>query len=186
MSVNNVNPSTLFGGTWISFGDSSTYLRLGGDGSGGSNTVKLAANQIPSLTTGNESANHTHSGTTAANNRGHTHSGTTLSAASNGAHEHSLQYWTANDQGKYVTTGGYIVPSAAGGNLVSGVNKAVSAGAHGHSITGSTGGESQNHTHTITTGNNSVNHTHTYTNNSQQNVTIEPKYVQVYAWKRTA
>ena len=37
-----------------------------------------------------------------------------------------------------------------------------------------------------TTSGASVNHTHTYTNNNQQNVSITPKYVQVYAWKRTA
>lgn len=158
LSVNNTNPGDMFGGTWVAYGDSNTYLRLGGNGSGGSNSVKLAANQIPSLTTGNQSANHTHSGTTGNNNVGHTH-----------AYGSSLYCDSVSGTGSYLSfpqTGskGWVMTSNAK----------------------TTAGQSANHTHTFTTGNNSANHTHTYTNNSQQNISVEPQYVQVYAWKRTA
>lgn len=161
-SVNNINPGTfLTGTTWEAYGAADTYLRLGGTGTGGSNTTKLTAAQIPSLTTGNQSANHTHSGTT-------------LSAVSNGAHAHGLSYWTANDLGK-VATDGYVVGNvgANNGNLKSFGQNTTSNGAHTHSITGNTGA-------------NSANHTHTYTNNAQTDVAIEPKYIQTYAWKRIA
>ena len=162
LSVNDVNPGTLFGGTWEAYGAADTYLRLGGCGSGGSNSVKLAANQIPTITTGNQSANHTHSGTS-------------LSAVNNGAHTHEIQQWdnVKLRLGNYTSGGGgsfYGLTPAPNGIADL---KAGSAGTHGHSITGNTG-------------NNSANHTHTYTNNSQQNVSVEPKYVQTYAWKRTA
>ena len=163
LSVNNVNPGTfLTGTTWEAYGAADTYLRLGGTGTGGSNTTKLTAAQIPSLTTGNQSANHTHSGTTAANNRGHTHTGR---------------------QG-YVLGNGAISVS---GEAISGNNDKYTSGAQNYNAMPpfTTGGESQNHTHTITTGNNSANHTHTYTNNAQTDVAIEPKYIQTYAWKRT-
>lgn len=151
LSVNNVNPGTfLTGTTWEAYGAADTYLRLGGTGTGGSNTTKLTAAQIPSLTTGNQSANHTHT-------------------VNGGGHIHSITVNTTGDiiftkAGKVTSGGGSTVPMDWGGGLK----------------TNSEGG----HTHTV--GNNSANHTHTYTNNAQANVAIEPKYIQTYAWKRTA
>ena len=151
LSVNNVNPSTYFGGTWEAYGAADTYLRLGGTGTGGSNTTKLTAAQIPTLTTGTQSANHTHSVT-------------------GGAHSHTLG---TND---YFHTGN---SSTASYSHVSG------RGSWNFTSTGTTiPSTSSGHTHTV--GNNSANHTHTYTNNAQTDVAIEPKYIQTYAWKRTA
>jgi len=188
LSTNNIDPGNLFGGIWEAFGAADTYLRLGGTGAGGNNSVKLSADQIPTLTTGNQSANHTHSGTTAGQSVNHTHSGTTLSAANNGAHTHEIQQWdnVKLRLGNYTSgVGGAFYGLTPAPNGVADL-KAGSAGTHGHSITGNTGNNSVGHTHTITTGNESADHTHTYTNNSQQDVTVEPKYVQTYAWKRTA
>ena len=162
------------GGTWISYGASDTYLRLGGNGSGGSNSVKLSASQIPTHTTGNQSANHTHSIPAL--------SGSTSSA---GNHRH----YTVNtgsmtvdiSSSNYIARSGVFLDSSYNyliGGTTSGANSGLTSanGAHTHTIT----------TNASTTGGNSQNHTHTYTNNNQQNVSVNPKYVQVYAFKRTA
>lgn len=58
MSVNNVNPSTLFGGTWVEWGSGRVPVGVNTSDSnfntvektGGSSSVKLTANQIPSHT----------------------------------------------------------------------------------------------------------------------------------------
>lgn len=58
MSVNNVNPSTLFGGTWVAWGSGRVPVGVNTNDSnfntvektGGSSSVKLTANQIPSHT----------------------------------------------------------------------------------------------------------------------------------------
>ncbi len=134
------------GGTWISYGASDTYLRLGGNGSGGSNSVKLSANQIPTHTTGNQSANHSH----------------TFSGTTSGASVGVVMKYYAGDRAYGIAT---TWPGANNGNY----------GAVDHT-----------HTFSGTTKANNTNHTHTYTNNNQQNVSINPKYVQVYAFKRTA
>lgn len=165
MSVNDVNPQTLFGGTWEAYGSADAYLRLGGNGNGGSNSIKLSANQIPSLTTGNQSADHTHG-------FAHTHG-----TDSKGDHKHGLVW-------RFTQTGSNIRANALNyeteyksTDVGTDPNAVVNAGAHTHTT---------NSQSTSTTGKNSVNHTHTYTNSNQQNVSITPKYVQVYAWKRTA
>ena len=162
------------GGTWEAYGASDTYLRLGGNGSGGSNSVKLSASQIPTHTTGNQSANHTHSIPAL--------SGSTSSA---GNHRH----YTVNtgsmtvdiSSSNYIARSGVFLDSSYNyliGGTTSGANSGLTSanGAHTHTIT----------TNASTTGGNSQNHTHTYTNNNQQNVSVNPKYVQVYAFKRTA
>lgn len=148
LETTNTNPSSKLGGTWVAYGSSDTYLRLGGNGSGGSNTVKLNANQIPSITTGNESNGHTH---TFSWSGSHTHqtynttSDSTVTTAYN------------NDTNVYLRTGAITRNTSDTTINVSG-----------------------------TTSDKNSYHTHTFTNNNQQNVNITPKYVQVYAWKRTA
>ena len=162
LSTTNTNPSTFLGGTWEAYGASDTYLRLGGNGSGGSNSVKLSANQIPTHTTGNQSANHTHSIPA-------------LSGSTNKTGAHSHGFYVRNS----ATTGGYYVapPTSSMSGTSQSTNDLVQqAGSHSHTVT----------TNASTTGGNNQSHTHTYTNNSQQNVNINPKYVQVYAFKRTA
>lgn len=62
MSVNNVDPSTLFGGTWLRIEDrfllakGSTYTTL--EGTGGSATVSLTQSQMPRHTHTQNSHNH--------------------------------------------------------------------------------------------------------------------------------
>ena len=162
------------GGTWEAYGSSDTYLRLGGNGSGGSNSVKLSANQIPTHTTGKQSANHTHSIPAL--------SGSTSSA---GSHQHytlhSGSYNTDISGSTYVAQQGVFLDQTynyliSGSTVAANIGLTSSNGAHTHTVT----------TKASTTGANSGNHTHTYTNSNQQNVSVTPKYVQVYAFKRTA
>ena len=168
LETTNTNPSSKLGGTWVAYGTSDNYLRLGGNGSGGSNSLKLAANQIPSFTTGNQSTNHTHS-----------------IPILSGTAAITMSTWEQ------------VIPWE-GNQALSGTNTSAASVSLTQGITTASGDNyswdikmTNKHTHSVstvanTTGNNSVNHTHTYTNNNQQNVAITPSYVQVYAWKRTA
>ena len=148
LETTNTNSSSKLGGTWIAYGASDTYLRLGGNGSGGNNSVKPSANQIPSLTTGNGSAGHTHSFSWSGSHNHVSHNTTTDNVCTNQWRDGSNNYTHVGSVDR--TTGDVTID-----------------------ISGTTSGAS-------------VNYTHTYTNNNQQNVSITPKYVQVYAWKRTA
>lgn len=127
------------GGTWVAFGESDTYLRLGGNGSGGSNIIGV--NNLPS----------------------HTHSIPSLSGSTNstGAHEHILGDTSDFKNSILVAAGSsaYAITANNAGNV-----KAKSAGSHSHTVT----------TNASTTG---------ATGSGQA---FNPKYVQVYAWKRTA
>ena len=183
LSVNNVNPGTLFGGTWTAWGSgrvpvgvnaSDTDLNAA-EKTGGEKTHKLTATEMPSHThtfsgsavnTGNQSANHTHS-----------FSGTTSSA---GAHVHNYVL-TPNDGGSLA---GLWVPDTSVGNkktsFQSGSKYMQSAGAHTHTISGNTGGQSANHTHSVT-----AKGTNTSTGGNGSHNNMQP-YITCYMWKRTA
>lgn len=145
LETTNTNPSTKLGGTWASYGTSDSYLRLGGNSSGGSNSVTLNADNIPSLST-NET----------------------------GSHQHTF-WWQGAHSHYYATTpGGTQTNSYETGN-------------NAYLQTGSTGKDTHETTITVsgsTSGDGA--HSHTITNNNQQPININPKYVQVYAWKRIA
>ena len=131
LETTNTNPASKLGGTWVTYGSSDTYLRLGGKGSGGSNTVTLAANQIPTL-----------SG-----------SATSSTATWRGL----CKYGESN--GTNVTTSHTLLSDPYGGS--------------GLQFWEATYKYSQSHAVTIP-------------NSNQASVSVTPKYVQVYAWKRTA
>lgn len=146
MSVNNTNPSTYFGGTWVAWGSGRVPVGVNSsdtnfstvEKTGGASTVTLTATQIPS----------------------HSHAKGTLAAGSAGAHSHNLQ----NQKTSWGTSGGNRVLIDAISGYTAVTNKATtSAGAHTHTITGSTavagGGGSHNN--------------------------LQP-YITCYMWKRTA
>lgn len=130
LETTNTNPSAKLGGEWTTYGSSDSYLRLGGSGSGGSNSVKLVANQIPTLT---GTATSTTSTFTAFTKYG-VGAGTNTTITSNKMSED-----TYGGGGNHFWQGTY-------------------QNAHTHSVS--------------------------IPNSSQRSVTIAPKYVQVYAWKR--
>ena len=129
ISVNTINPSTYFGGTWerikgkfLLGADDSTYKI---NGTGGAATVTLNTNQIPS---------HQHSGTTG-NGGTHEHQ-----VALNGDGNYDIWYrlsWGSNHTG-YCISGNNTNGQSSGASFPS---IAKSNGNHNHSFTtGNTGG----------------------------------------------
>ena len=118
MSVNNVNPGTLFGGTWVAWGSGRVPVGVNTsdtnfntvEKTGGSATHTLTTSQIPS----------------------HTHSIPALSgsAASNGAHTHYLTYTKDVASG---TAKNRVVPDGSG--TKADAAGALSAGGHTHKVT---------------------------------------------------
>lgn len=98
MSINNTDPSTLFGGTWEQIEDrfllsASSNHPVGT--TGGSETVTLSINEIPS---------HTHSGTTAgAGAHSHILGGNTSSVASGSSYARPRGYSSGNTETTYDT-----------------------------------------------------------------------------------
>lgn len=123
MSVNNVNPGTLFGGTWQAItgrfllAASSTYP-LGT--TGGAANKQLSVNEMPA---------HTHVASTA-DAGGHVHTATNANA---GAHTHTV---TVQSNGAHThTTSGTAASAGAHTHTISITNGAQSAGAHTHGVT---------------------------------------------------
>ena len=129
---------------------------------GGADLYNLAANQIPTHTSGGVSVNHTHSGTTANNSVNHIHSGTTNDNTLN--HTHTVP--------KVSGLGGSY--GAINATLTGTISTSNGSNFHDHDF--DTGNQSVNHTHTITTGNESVDHTHTYTPVGFAQVENRPAY----------
>lgn len=186
MSVTNINPSTIFGGTWERI--KGKFLIAADD-----NTYTLGA------TGGNSTHNHTNSGT----------GSTTLTVNQIPAHTHTLNGHTHTYNKSNATSGSTTltidqIPSHAHNIGRSGLYNSAGYGGFSQSTgnaepfsTGSTGG-GKGHTHSITlssvnTGGNNGNtssvgggkgHTHTMSaTGSSSNI---PPYLSVYIWKRTA
>lgn len=120
MSVNNTNPSTLFGGTW-SMLTGGYVLKTISSGTGGS--TNAAGN------TGGTTLTAAQSGS-----RAHYHSSGTLSAASSGEHTHKGYYHLAPMSGN----NGYPLCESNASGAAQSMTITTSAGAHEHVITGNT------------------------------------------------
>lgn len=188
ISVANINPSTMFGGTWELMGDG--YLRNNAsEASGGSMTsgsTTLTEQQIPAhshTATSSSAGSHTHTSTTQSNGShthtsttgsygNHTHTATTqntgahthtLTTNSTGGHTHTATTQTAGSHSHNVQTAPFTWnPSgtqAMNSYGTSGNYTTAAAGDHSHTLTTNNQGD---HTHTATTGSYG-NHTHTLT-----------------------
>lgn len=195
MSVNNTNPSTLFGGTWqqlkdrFLLGAGNTYAN---GSTGGEATHILTANEMPS---------HTHKFTGVAHNHGlnnHTHTysrgatttgSTALTVAQIPAHNHTFKYtgslikWIGGHAGgiAYAKSDSAYATNAWVDEK-SEMNKTGSGQGHTHSIslsTVNTGGASGNTANATATG------TNANTGGGQAHNNMPP-YLTVYMWKRTA
>ncbi len=190
LSVNSVDPSTIFGGTWEKIKDK--FLLSSGDtysigSTGGNSSTTLEIANLPSHnhtgTTGNQSANHTHtfSGTSSTNG---SHSHTTWTD-SQGYHSHNSGHgWHNVEPGpdRHCLSDNYIDSDEWSGNITS------STGTHGHNVYMNDNG-SHNHTYSGTTSGISANHTHSFTTSSvgsTQAFSNMPPYLAVNVWKRTA
>ena len=191
ISVNNTNPGTFLGGTWVAFGQGRTIIGVNtSDGdynaaekTGGSKTKTLAAANIPA---------HTHSipalSGSAASAGGHTHtfSGTTSSTP----HTHKIITTATSAAQTYSEK----VTGYTGGLVATGEATVVGGPYYRHPISnGMYNDGDHTHTYSGTTSNNGA-HTHTVSTNASTTgssgsgtafSTMDP-YITVYMWKRTA
>lgn len=181
ISVNTVNPATLFGGTWEQVKDK--FILAAGDtysngATGGSADATLPQHTHTFSGSTASTGAHQHTATTASSGA-HTHSGTTGTA---GAHTHmcELDNGVVKNPGDGDST---ITVYRTWGNYI----KAKSAGDHTHTFTtGSAGG----HAHSLTTSSNG-NHQHSFSGTSDSTGSSAtganmPPYFVVTMWKRTA
>ena len=193
MSVNNVNPADLFGGTWqeltgrFLLGRSTAHAA---GSTGGEEEHTLTSNEMPAHT--HNGPSHTHTGPS------HTHTGPshthtlashthTASTASAGAHTHKV------NRAKLAATGTakYAIQDVSSGDQPTKTSQ--SAGAHTHTVT--VNGSGKLTTAASGTGNTGASGTGN-TGASGDGATSStgggaahnnmPPYLAVYMWKRTA
>jgi hypothetical protein len=161
-ATNATNPATLLGfGTWTAFGagrvpvgfDAGNALFNTAEETGGSYDATLPS--------------HTHTGGTGSENQNHVH-GFSATTSGVGDHVHRQKGQTLDLSGGGGVAGGLASPT--------GTYNTEGAGAHSHTVSGNTGGISNNHQHAFTTD---------ASGSSATNANIQP-YITVYMWKRTA
>lgn len=171
-SFDPTDPHDLFGGEWSQIADRFIYAA-------GSKSVRATAGEEWHKLTITEIPNHKHG------LDDHTHGSGTLIAQSNGSHAHhgvsDTSYKVSALQSGKVgrrqfatgSSGYYTWANSASGSSdpLGAYDNTASAGAHEHSVTGSTGG--QNKTETKSTGYDGLH------NNM-------PPYIVAYCWERTA
>ena len=158
MNVTNLNPATVFGGTWEEIQGRFLLGRSAAHQVGqqaGAETVTLTVAQMPAHT--HTGPSHTHS------TPNHTHTATCGSA---GAHTHTVE------RKKVAATGTAKYAAQAGDT-----HNTSSAGAHTHTITIASGGGG-------TTG--AAGAGNTGSAGSGQAVNIMPPFLSVFMWKRIA
>lgn len=199
VSVNNINPSSIFGGTWVSVGAGKTLVGVDTNDSdyntvektGGSKTKTLITENLPahnhsassSTTTTGTFANHTHSGTSDNTTpTGYTFSGTNQTGG-----------FTAASYNSITTSGPFSKGTSSYYGTISSSTKDCGPVWFNFSYTPAgtvTGGK---HTHTFTTGGSSgdisaTSTTTTTIDNTGSGTAFDVKnpYFTVYFWKRTA
>lgn len=175
ISINDINPATLFGGTWQQFGKGRTLVGVDENDNdfnivqktGGEKTHQLTINELPSHTHVQYAHTHSidsHTHTIPAHSHGlngHTHS-FSATTGSGGSHSHSGSISTANLNGTLCgfrgNTSGIVSSGGASSDLVGGRGttreKLNINASHTHTLTINSGGS---HTHSVsgTTGGNS-------------------------------
>ena len=187
------SPDTLFGfGTWSAIGAGRVLVGQDtGDAlfdtmgeTGGSKDAIVVTHTHTTSEVSTANLEHSHSGTTYNQSANHNHGVGTLVNEAVGNHVHNITtVRDFSDQGNAV--------AGSSDFFASGTASTNGAGAHNHTISGSTGNNSVDHNHTFDTGNMSANATHSHTvtlNNegsSGTNANVQP-YLVVKMWQRTA
>lgn len=162
MSVNNVNPGTLFGGTWVAWGTGRVPVGINTSDSSFDTVEKTGGSKnsiIPYHNhgfTGTQLGTHTHTGPS------HSHTGGSLT-------------------GINVTKGYEEVLKTSTGNKVSALTS-VSVGVSGYNNTGSSG---TGNTGAASAGTPSGTVGYAGTSGNTTNANLQP-YITCYMWKRTA
>jgi hypothetical protein len=187
------SPATLLGfGTWSAIGAGRVLVGQDtGDAlfdtmgeTGGSKDAIVVTHTHTTASVSTADLEHSHSGTTNNQSANHNHGSGTLVNEAVGDHVHGIAF-----SERLLYNGGGGNPNTAFGGAVNQATQA--AGAHNHTISGSTGDNSANHNHTFDTGDMSANSTHSHTvtlNNegaSGTNANVQP-YLVVKMWQRTA
>ena len=189
LSISNINPETIFGGTWVSFGSGKTLVGVDTNDSDFNTAEKTGGSKKTTYTPLGTIGSHA---LTVSELPSHTHSIPSLSgtAASNGAHTHAQNDWVYGSTNGAARQSNTWMASNSGNGYIGPVNVMISngwanadkyavksAGAHTHSVT----------TNASTTGGSGSGdgHTHTFTGTSS-NIDILDPYITVYMWKRTA
>ena len=188
MSVNNTNPSILFGGTWTQIQDR-FLLAAGGTytngNTGGEATHTLTTTEMPSHAHGLNS--HKHSvGAHAHGLNSHTHGVGSYATGSAGDHSHNRIYDGVNTYG---LTGNVFGGSGSGTTLKAGTSTISITNSsslnHTHSISGTSGAASGN-TANSSAFDSGVASGDTASSGSGGAHNNMPPYLVVYIWKRTA
>lgn len=172
LSVNNINPGTIFGGTWEQIQD--RFLLAAGSTYTGGATGGTASHT-------HTSAAHTH--TSAAHT--HTTAGHTLTEAEMPNHFHPGLYWQDPGNMSYVVT---LNGGTYGYKLSwSGQGGSTTAGAGRNEVSMMTGkiGGGGSHTHG-NTGSTTPGNTGSTTPGNTGSSSSLPPYLAIYVWKRTA
>lgn len=173
ISTVNVNPGTIFGGTWTPI-QGRFLVAQGSNGANGAEALNLTAGD-----TGGEKDHTLLAAEAGVKAHGHTYTRPTVSSSgyvangvpSAGDHRHSDYYQTVNrGTGNSSTRVGPYGYTTSGATAVTGGN----AGDHTHNL--------PNHTHTLT-GGSVADHTGADATNGHNNL---PPYLAVYMWERTA
>lgn len=191
MSVNNTNPSTIFGGTWVAWGSGKVPVGVNAsetefnsvEKTGGAKTHTLTTQQIPSHTHTFHGNAHNHS----LNNHTHSFSGTTSRAELTGnfynmavqSSSTGVDAWGIASKGN--SNGGSVgyaqnSKTGSGTSYTDVVNLDAS---HTHTYSGTTGQASGNTGNATQTGYNDN------TGGGQAHNNLQP-YITCYMWKRTA
>ena len=210
MTFGNENPGDLFGGSWERVED--TFLMAAGSqhlagSEGGSNTVTLGAENIPSLnitgkTTAKNgvgtSANGAYNGTVTSSG---TYQGGTYGTSANGEHSHdfsaggtALVVDSVNNHPQMPYADGFAVTrnidswwcnhNKINSNIASAGNHSHTISIPSQTITSKGNLSMENHSHTVNIP--ALNLTGTYQNNNVQSIDVTNKYITVNVWKRVA
>lgn len=166
ISIHNVNPGTIFGGTWERFANGRTLV--------GVNESDDSFNTVQKTGGHKELQSHSH------NMSSHTHSVNITSGTQSASHTHgtgnaTYKYWPVTDQS----------PGADSGDIGGSTYKYPRvSGSATWSRTTNTGTQSANHTHNIS-GNTGAPGNNTTSASGAGNGGNLPPYITVYMWKRT-